>query len=132
MHAWYVRVQYIVYNTRIRKYGSESIIQALVMTLLQTMSQYRACMMDQRWIRDAINTRLVTIIKRLVHHAVYCITQNSLPFASCLQRKLNLRVTSRIRRTRPLLRHYNFRHPADQMEARALYRALPAIRRTHA
>ena len=32
-----------------RKYGiSESIIQALIMTLLQTMSYYRACIMDQR------------------------------------------------------------------------------------
>ena len=27
---------------------SESIIQALIMTLLQTMSYYRACIMDQR------------------------------------------------------------------------------------
>ena len=30
----------------------------------------------------------------------------ALPFASCIQRKRNLRVTSRIRRTRPPLRHY--------------------------
>ena len=30
----------------------------------------------------------------------------ALPFASYIQRKLNLRVTSRIRRTRPPLRHY--------------------------
>ena len=30
------------------------------------------------WIRDAILSRLVTIIKRLVHHAVYCISLSCL------------------------------------------------------
>ena len=32
----------------------------------------------------------------------------ALPFASCIQRKRNLRVTSKIRRTRPPLRNYNY------------------------
>ena len=52
-----------------RKYGiSESIIQALIMTLLHRNIGLVS------WIRDAILSRLVTIIKRLVHHAVYCIS----------------------------------------------------------
>ena len=49
-----------------RKYGiSESIIQALIMTLLQNQ-------------RCHTFSRLVTIIKRLVHHAVYCISLSCL------------------------------------------------------
>ena len=34
--------------------------------------------------RDAILSRLVTIIKRLVHHAVYCISLYVNPFTSCI------------------------------------------------
>ena len=30
------------------------------------------------WIREAVLSRLVTIIKRLVHHAVYCISLSCL------------------------------------------------------
>ena len=55
-----------------RKYGiSESIIQAIIMTLLQLCR-------NVSWIRDAILSRLVTIIKCLVHHAVYCISLSCL------------------------------------------------------
>ena len=52
-----------------RKYGiAESIIQAKLCRNIGLVS----------WIRDAILSRLVTILKRLVHHAVYCISLSCL------------------------------------------------------
>ena len=63
-------------SDKTRKYGiSEYIMQALIMTLLRKLCRNIGLV---SWIRDAILSRLVTIIKRLVYHAVYCMSLSCL------------------------------------------------------
>ena len=62
--------------------ASFSILYILVLSLVLFMQSlyptYNRNTGLVSWIRDAILSRLVTIIKRLVHHSVYCISLSCL------------------------------------------------------